>query len=171
MQEPTVPQAPESLAPIQARRPDAILQPARPLRMARATKKKLLERAAEIAAELGSEIYDPFEYLMRILITGEDPIAPKMAKSIGEVASNVNPRERAKMLKRDGFVSREERNQIALALMPYLYPKLANMQVTGADGGPVQLLNVVDAAKDPVIRAAMERLQEMGTEPPAEASE
>jgi hypothetical protein len=40
---------------------------------------------------------------------------------------------------RDGSVDHDRRDKMAAAASPYIHPKLANVEMTGKDGGKIQL--------------------------------
>lgn len=57
-------------------------------------------------------------------------------------ASGTTPLEHMLKVMRDDKASDERRDEMAKAAAPYVHPKLASMQHTGANGGPVQIADI-----------------------------
>lgn len=49
---------------------------------------------------------------------------------------------------RDSRASGERRDKMAIAAAPYVHPKLANMQHTGRNGGPIQTVDLTKLSGD-----------------------
>lgn len=57
-------------------------------------------------------------------------------------ASGQTPLEYMLKVMRDGEASDQRRDDMAKAVAPYVHPKLASMQHTGRNGGPIQTVDV-----------------------------
>ena len=57
-------------------------------------------------------------------------------------ATGQTPLEYMLKVMRDGKASDQRRDDMAKAAAPYVHPKLASMQHTGANGGPIQTIDV-----------------------------
>ena len=66
-----------------------------------------------------------------------------------------DPIEELIKLRKSKDISIELQAKIANDLLPYIYPKLSSVQVSGPDGGPVEL--TVDAG--PGVCAALDRIE------------
>jgi hypothetical protein len=49
---------------------------------------------------------------------------------------------------RDSRASGDRRDKMAIAAAPYVHPKLANMQHTGRNGGPIQTVDLTKLSGD-----------------------
>lgn len=115
------------------------------------------------ALELPKEFADPSGYLQWVLLTGRDPLeglinrtdgdkspflalikeialviesgetVPKLPRKDREVYEHLEDKLRAR-----GWVPLKTRLAIAKILMPYYHHRLASVEVTGAEGGPVK---------------------------------
>lgn len=57
-------------------------------------------------------------------------------------ASGATPLEYMLSVMRDGTADSSRRDDMAKACAPYVHPKLASLQHTGANGGPIQTIDV-----------------------------
>lgn len=68
--------------------------------------------------------------------------SPNKASALraAEIASTgETPLEYMVRVMRDTSIEGDRRDKMANAAAPYIHPKLANVEVTGKDGGPVQI--------------------------------
>jgi hypothetical protein len=86
---------------------------------------------------------------------GRRPGTPNKAtaKREREVAKlGQTPLEYMLKVMRNTKAAGERRDRMAVAAAPYVHPKLANMQHTGANGGPIQTVDLTKLSDDELSR-------------------
>lgn len=67
-------------------------------------------------------------------------------------ASGQTPLEYMLKVMRDGKASDQRRDEMAKACAPYVHPKLASMQHTGRNGGPIPTVDLTNMSDDDLNR-------------------
>ncbi|UHD47648.1 hypothetical protein LUX29_11020 [Aureimonas altamirensis] len=75
------------------------------------------------------------------------------AKREREIAkAGATPLEYMLKVMRNSRADGERRDRMAIAAAPYVHPKLASMQHTGRDGGPIQTVDLTNMSSDDLER-------------------
>lgn len=82
---------------------------------------------------------------------GRKPGSPNKASAAREAevkASGLTPLQYMLKVMRDDNADKARRDDMAKAAAPYVHPKLANMQHTGRNGGPIQSVDLTKLSGD-----------------------
>lgn len=72
------------------------------------------------------------------------PNKANAAKAAEIAATGETPMEYMIRVMRDRTVEHDRRDKMAVAAAPYVHPKLANIEMAGPDGGPIQTEEISD---------------------------
>ena len=134
----------------------------------RATRLQEMSRRLQQAHDL--PVSDVAELLVYVAMTGLDPIEGNINKILGD-QSPFSPDKVTKVVERvggrmdririAGFVDLATRIECARAVLPFVMPKLAQVQLADTDGNSIfdaDRKNASDLAKDPEVRHLMETI-------------